>query len=88
LKTAGGWPAFATERYTVLEEIGRGGMGTVLALDEELKREVAIKIPNAPAGGGSNAGCRSRRGARVAEHPGSCRFTTPAGSPTAASSTS
>jgi serine/threonine protein kinase len=72
LKTAGGWPAFATDRYTVLEEIGRGGMGTVyLALDEELKREVAIKIPNAPSGAGLER--RLQIEARVLaslEHPG------------------
>jgi serine/threonine-protein kinase len=47
LKRLGQWPEFTSSRYSVQEEIGRGGMGTVyLATDVELGREVAIKVPN------------------------------------------
>ena len=45
LRALGRWPEFESGRYAVVEEIGRGGMGTVyLALDEEIGREVAIKL--------------------------------------------
>ena len=72
LRALGRWPEFESGRYAVVEEIGRGGMGTVyLALDEELGREVAIKIPNALAS--ARLERRLRNEARVLarlEHPG------------------
>jgi serine/threonine protein kinase len=72
LRALGRWPEFESGRYAVVEEIGRGGMGTVfLAIDDELGREVAIKIPNALAS--ANLERRLRREARVLarlEHPG------------------
>ena len=72
LRTLGRWPEFESGRYSVIEEIGRGGMGTVyLAIDDELEREVAIKIPNALAS--ADLEDRLQREARVLatlEHPG------------------
>ena len=72
LRALGRWPEFESGRYSVVEEIGRGGMGTVfLAVDEELGREVAIKIPNALANAGLERRLQSE--ARVLarlEHPG------------------
>jgi eukaryotic-like serine/threonine-protein kinase len=72
LKRLGTWPEFGSSRYTVLEEIGRGGMGTVyLARDEELGREIAIKVPNAIAS--ATLERRLQTEARVLaslEHPG------------------
>jgi serine/threonine protein kinase len=72
LKEVASWPEFASDRYTVLDEIGRGGMGTVYrARDESLAREVAIKVSNAV--GSAPLERRIEREARILaqlEHPG------------------
>jgi eukaryotic-like serine/threonine-protein kinase len=72
LKQRGAWPAFESGRYSIVDEIGRGGMGTVyLAIDEELGREVAIKISNSLAN--TSLERRLHLEARVLatlEHPG------------------
>jgi len=42
-------PDFSATKYTFVQELGRGGMGTVyLAEDRELDRLVAIKVLNTP----------------------------------------
>ena len=90
LRALGRWPEFESGRYAVVEEIGRGGMGTVfLAIDDELGREVAIKIPERaserePRAPAPQRGARPRA-ARTSR--ASSRSTTPAASPTAGSST-
>jgi serine/threonine protein kinase len=72
LKSVASWPEFASDRYSVTEEIGRGGMGTIyLAIDRELGREVAIKVPLGV--GSSTLERRLQTEARVLarlEHPG------------------
>ena len=66
------WPEFTTDRYELIEEIGRGGMGTVYrASDRELDREVAIKVPNGTGNSGPQR--RLQLEARILarlEHPG------------------
>ncbi len=56
-------------RYSVRQEIGRGGMGRVLsARDEELRREVAMKIMREDGGNaGDSSSLRSLRLARFLE---------------------
>ncbi len=42
-------PDFAATKYRVIRELARGGMGTVyLAEDNELNRQVAVKVLNTP----------------------------------------
>jgi serine/threonine protein kinase len=72
LRAVANWPEFASERYTVTKEIGRGGMGSVYAaLDAELGREVALKVSNTVAGGAfeQRLAAEARVLARL-EHPG------------------
>ena len=72
LMAVAGWPEFTSDRYEAIEEIGRGGMGTVYsAFDTALGREVAIKIGNALPS--TELQARLTREARVIaqlEHPG------------------
>ena len=72
LRGIANWPELASSRYVVVEELGRGGMGTVyLARDQELGRDVALKISNAIASPGVEERLRqeARTLARL-EHPG------------------
>lgn len=66
-------PDVGSTRYTILEPLGRGGMATVyLARDNELERDVALKVVDS-VDSGPDATARMLREARVMatlEHPG------------------
>lgn len=66
-------PDFSGTKYRVIRELGHGGMGTVyLAEDNDLNREVAVKVLNAGAGE-ATLGRRMVREAQIIarlEHPG------------------
>lgn len=64
-------------RYEVQKLLGRGGMGAVyLALDTQLDRPVALKIPKVSASGSKKLLQRLETEARAAaqlDHPGACK---------------
>lgn len=66
-------PDLEATKYRILEELGRGGMGTVyLAEDDDLQRTVALKVLTLADSSGE-ASTRMRREAHVLaklEHPG------------------
>lgn len=73
LRRVADWPELEHPRYTVLERIGRGGMGSVYRVhDHELDRQAAMKVLNdAPAS--EETAARMLREARIIarmEHPG------------------
>ena len=73
LRRAADRPETADTPYTIVEELGRGGMGTVYrAIDATLDREVALKVSTLGQADPEEAE-RMRREARVMarlEHPG------------------
>ena len=75
LQSAAMWPTLPGDRYTDLERIGHGGMGTVYrGWDRVLQRAVAIKVSNAAIPGADDGlDARLTDEARVLaalEHPG------------------
>jgi serine/threonine protein kinase/CubicO group peptidase (beta-lactamase class C family) len=64
-------------RYQIIRRLGQGGMGSVyLAVDTQLDRKVALKLPRFEPEDGSHALERFYREARAAatiEHPNLCR---------------
>jgi len=72
LSAVADWPDLSGTGYEALEVLGRGGMATVyLALDRELRREVALKVLKDPPNAAAVE--RLRREARILaslEHPG------------------
>ncbi len=73
LRQVADWPELECPRYTVLERIGRGGMGSVYRVhDHELDRQAAMKVlHDAPAS--QETAARMLREARIIarmEHPG------------------
>jgi serine/threonine protein kinase len=66
-------PDFGDTKYRIVEEISRGGMGTVYrAEDTELDRQIAIKVLNGPAADSHLAQRMVREAQIIArlEHPG------------------
>lgn len=62
-------------RYRILKKLGQGGMGSVfLAHDEELDRQVALKVPHLPLGdaGALERFLREARAAATLSHPNLC----------------
>ncbi len=73
LRQVGGWPDLTGTRYSLVGEVGRGGMGAVyLVHDQLLDRRVALKVL-AASRGSDDLAARLEREARVLgrlEHPG------------------
>ena len=71
LQEVADWPDFGATRYELVEEIGRGGMGTVFrARDRELEREVAIKVASLPGAVDEERLAREAKVLAGLEHPG------------------